>query len=706
MQGISVRVLQLVVRYHPRVSTPGLRRARAHRRAAFGFALAISACLRAEQSSRTPTFTEDVAPLLYRACVPCHQRDGDAPFPLETFDQVSRRARQIAEVTARRYMPPWKPATDSPAFVGERRLRREEIELIDRWVKEGAFEGPTRLTPAATHTDDGWLWGKPDLILNLPAFALRADGLDVFRNFVVPVPGGGARYVRALQFRPRSRAVHHANIRVDRTPASRALDEADPGPGYEGVILHSAQYPDGHFLGWTPGQAAPPDGDLAWRLEGGSDLVVQLHLRPTGRLEHIAPSIGLYFTDTAPARIPSIVRLGRQNLDIPRNAADYRVMDSFALPVDVDVVAIQPHAHYRVRDVVARATLPDGSSRTLIHITDWDFSWQDLYRLARPLALPAGTRLEMTYSFDNTEANPRNPTRPPERASWGWRSSDEMGDVWIQMLTRNDPDRRTLTAAATRKMTEEDAVGAEVLVARQPDHVSLRNDAAMIYQELGRPEQALTHFSAVTRLTPGSPAAHYNEGVALDLLHREDDALARYREAIRLDPTYARAHASLANLFYRSRRVEDAIAEYRVTLGLEPANATTRCSLARALTDAGRPAEAVAEYRTALAAEPDSTPCLINFAWLLSAHRDPAIRRPAEAAALAEHAATLTGRASAEALDALAAAYASGGRYDAAVETASSALKLLRPDMNGNQVREIRERLELYRRHEPFIVPE
>src|SRR6185503_6980296 len=107
--------------------------------------------------------------------------------------------------------------------------------------------------------------------------------------------------------------------------------------------------------------------------------------------------------------------------------------------------------------------------------------------------------------------NPRNPSQPPARAAWGWRSSDEMGDVWIQMLARTDDDRRRLAEAARRKMTEEDAIGAEVLVAREPNHVNLRNDAALIYRELGRPDRALAHFAAISRLEPRSAAAHYNQ---------------------------------------------------------------------------------------------------------------------------------------------------------------------------------------------------
>jgi tetratricopeptide (TPR) repeat protein/mono/diheme cytochrome c family protein len=653
-----------------------------------------------------PTFTRDIAPIVYGRCAGCHQRDGDAPFSLVAYDEVRRRARQIAQVTARRYMPPWKPDGDGPTFLGERRLTDDQIALIDRWVRAGAPEGRRDDLPPAPVAAGGWLWGEPDLVIALPIYSLRAEGRDVFRNFVVTVPGRGTRYVRGFQLRPRSRGVHHANVRIDPTPASHALDDADAEPGYEGVILHSADYPDGHFLGWTPGQAAPPSSDLAWRLTGGTDLVVQMHMRPTGRVELVAPLVGLYFSDHPPPRIPAIVRLGRQNLDIPAGASDYRVLDSFRLPVTADVVAVQPHAHYRARSVRAWARLPDDSRRSLLHISDWDFSWQDQYRLAAPIALPAGTVLEMEYVFDNSVRNVRNPDHPPGHVSWGWRSSDEMADVWIQMLTRDENDRHALTESARRKMTEEDAIGMEILIAREPDYVNLRNDAAVIYRELGRFDRALAHFSAVAGLEPGSPAAQYNVGVTLEALHRDDEAVSRYAEAIRLESSYAPAHNALANVLYRRRELDAAIGEYRAALRSVETPAIAHCSLARALTETNRPIEAIDEYRAALRVAPESVPCLINFAWLLSAHRDAAIRRPAEAIELAERAVALTGRMNADALDVLAAACARDGRFDAAVAAASEALRIADRAPTPRLADDIRDRLNLYRRRIAFVVPE
>jgi hypothetical protein len=156
----------------------------------------------------------------------------------------------------------------------------------------------------------------------------------------------------------------------------------------------------------------------------------------------------VYFTDDPPERIPSMLRLGRQNIDIASETKNYTVTDSFVLPVDVVVQAVQPHAHNRAREITGSATLPDGTVQPLIDIKDWDFRWQHVYRYVQPFALPKGTPLSMRFTYDNSSDNPRNPDRPARRVCWGQRSSDEMGDLWIQVITGNDPAALDVLAAA------------------------------------------------------------------------------------------------------------------------------------------------------------------------------------------------------------------------------------------------------------------
>lgn len=547
------------------------------------------------------------------------------------------------------------------------------------------------------------MWGTPDLVLELPEYVLSAGAPDVFRNFVVRAPFDGTRQVRGLQFRPRSRAVHHANIRIDATPASAELDSADPAPGYEGVILHSAQFPDGHFLGWTPGQSPPPEDQLAWPLQGQSDFVVQLHMRSTGQADAIRPLLGLYFAPAAPARRPTMIRLGRQDLRIAAGDDDYTSTDFVTVPVPITVMAIQAHSHYRARDVLLRAELPNGTRRTLLHIDDWDFYWQDQYRLAQPIKLPAGTVLRTAYRFDNSNRNPRNPSVPPADAAWGWRTSDEMADVWLQVVTDTPADRAQLNQVVLHKAAAEDAIGIEVLVAREPDHFNLRNDAALIYQELSQPLKVLEHFQAARRLKPDRPSTAFNVGTALESAGRIAQARRAYQDAIALDPAYRPARLRLAALLYRQGELPAALVAYAEAVALDPDNADVRCERARVLVEANRPAEARAEYARALSGAPNNLGCLVNATWLLSAHEDAGIRSATEAVRLGQRGKDLAKGTSTEsaALDALAAALAAADRFRDAIAAAAEAERLSADDARRA---EIRARLALYRRGIPFRV--
>jgi tetratricopeptide (TPR) repeat protein len=604
-----------------------------------GGAVVIFTLAAASAASGQPasiTFARDVAPIVFAKCAGCHRDGGDAPFSLTTFEQVSRHAKTIRAVTATRYMPPWKPQPGFGEFHGDRRLTDVQIGVIERWITDGMPIGDPRDLPPPPPAVEAWLQGPPDVVLRLPEFLLRADGPDVFRNFVVTKPQVSQRFVRAWHFRPRTVAVHHANIRIDRTPASRRLDEADPAPGYEGVILRSADFPDGHFLGWTPGQAPPrvPDA-AAWPIDRGVDFVVQLHMRPTGKPERVAPLIGLYLTDAPPRSPPSMIRLGRQQLAIPGGAAQHTVSDSFVLPVDVDVHAIQAHSHYRARTVHAWAQLPDGSRRELLRINDWDPAWQDRYEYRSPITLPAMTTLITEYVFNNSADNPRNPTQPPQLAEWGWRTIDEMADVWLQVTTRADRDRGVLRAAARHKMQTEDAIGTEALIAREPNRVDLRNDAGAIYMALGRPHEALRHFREAKRLQPSAVAA-FNVGVALEANGDLKATALEYAEAVRLDPDYSAAHNNYGSLLMRDGHAAEAHDAFVRAVTANPDNAEARANLALTSITRGQPDAAEQHVMAAIRLRPERATQYLQFVRLLAAGDDAAQRRPAAACRIAE----------------------------------------------------------------------
>jgi len=551
--------------------------------------LALSGSASAQTSV---TFNKDIAPIVFSRCAPCHRPDGAAPFELISYESARRRATQIAQVTRSRLMPPWKaePGFGGP-FVDQHPLTSGQIDLIDRWVKQGAIEGDAGARPRVPSFPSGWQLGSPDQIVTLPEpYTLAADGTDVLRVFVIPIPASSRRYVRGLEFRPgNASVVHHANIRIDRTPRSRELDAEDPKPGYEGLMANSAMYPDGHFLGWTPGQVAPllPKG-LAWTLDPGTDLVVELHLQPTGKPESVAPSFGFYYTSDPPSRTPAMLRLGRQDIDIPAGDSEYTINDLYVLPVSVEIEAVQPHAHYRAREIQGVATLPDGTTRWLIYIKDWDFRWQHVYRLERPFELPRGTVLSMRFVYDNSAENPRNPRRPPERAHWGQRSSDEMGNLWIQVQPRSGRDLDALNADFRPKAAADDASGYEMMLRSDPANVAYHNDAALLYLELAQVPRAVLHFQAVTELRPTSAQAFFNLGTAYMRGSQLDLAIKALRHSVELDQNYVQARINLGNVLAAQGAFDEAIDHYRRALALDPDNALVRDNLNRILALSGR----------------------------------------------------------------------------------------------------------------------
>lgn len=545
------------------------------------------------------TFSRDVAPILLEACAGCHRPSGPAQFSLLTYADVRPRARQIAAVTQARTMPPWTPDDPPGTFVGERRLSDAQIATIQRWVGGGAVEGDRSQLPPAPASRGQWQLGEPDLVLETGDYRLRAAGDDMYRNFVLPIPGDAVRYIRAWEFLPGSHAVHHATMQFDATGTSRRFDAADPQPGYEGLVAHSAASPEGYFLDWGPGHApyVAPDG-MAWPVQPRTDLVMMLHLRPTGREEVVRGTLGLYFSDSPPRTVPTLIRLTRQHLDIAPGEPRYVVTASFTLDAAVDVHTVQPHAHYLARAARAMATLPDGRVKPLIVIDDWDFDWQGVFRYVTPLRLPAGTVLSMEYVYDNSAANRRNPHSPPRRVRYGQRTSDEMAELMLQVVPVDPADRPALVRAAQEAMLREEVVGYETMIESEPRSVALRNDVALLYVRAGNLDAAARHFSAVLELEPQSPSAHYNLGNVRLMQRRLDEAATHFGDAIAVQPDYALGHDGLGLVRQLDpQTLPEAIGHFERAVRLAPGRADIRHHLAVTLRRAGRLADALREYR-------------------------------------------------------------------------------------------------------------
>lgn len=675
------------------------------------------------------TFNRHVAPILFEHCTGCHRPGESAPFSLLTYDEARQRGRLIALAVSTHAMPPWQPEATEGTFEGERGLEEGEIETLMRWVSDGLLEGEASDRPAPPLFTPGWQLGEPDLVVAMPeGFTVPADGADVFRNFVLPIPIGDRRYVRALEFRPgNARAVHHVRMLLDDSGDIRKMDDEEEGPGFGGMDVPGARFPDGHFLGWAPGKR-PTREAYPWPLEPGTDLVVQMHLKPTGRQETVRASIGLYFTDTPPAANPIMLRLGSKTIDIPPGARAYEVVDRFTLPADVEALSIYPHAHYLATDMQVDARLPDGRVTSLLRIPSWNFNWQDEYAYARPVALPRGATVEMRYRYDNSAANPRNPSVPPLRVRFGSDTRDEMGELLVQLLPRRASDAAPLRAEIARRNLLADIAGEEKRVADVPDDARTRNALGVAYIQAGRIDEAVAQMEASLRTKPDLAMAHYNLGVIALNRQQLDLAIERFATAIALEPDYAEAHNNLGIVLEARGRSRDAETHYRAALASRPAHAAARNNLGRVLLARGAVADALTEFRLALRARPDAADVLYNLGRALVANRQPRdavapwrravearpdslvftldlawllatdeqVRDTGEAVHLAERASRSTGNNDPAALDVLAVAYAADGRTDLAVRTAQKALQRALATNNTRLAVDIRARLSTY----------
>ena len=600
------------------------------------------------------TFSRDVAPIVFEHCVSCHREGGIGPFSLETYGAARERAELIATMTASRAMPPWLPEPGSEPFVGERRLTADEIGTLRRWAEAGAVEGDPATLPPVPQFAAGWQLGEPDLVVTMAQpYVVPESGRDVFRSFVVPVPTGRDRFVEAMEFRPGNHeVVHHAVVLVDRSRSTRYLDALDPEPGWAGMQAGLAESPDGHFLGWTPGKTSleVPAG-MTWRLPGGSDLVLQLHLLPRPDAAPLQVQVGFHFGE-APTRTSTRLRLGTKVMDVPAGEANYRVRDVYRLPVAVELVGLYPHAHYLGKEMRAWAEFEDGRRRSLLDIPAWDFNWQAEYRFVRSVSLPAGARLAMEFTYDNSAGNPRNPHDPPRRVLYGPESSDEMGDLWIQVVPRRKEDLAALKLDFARKETAARLAGYRFKLDQNPEDekalfslagmlaalgerdeairllneaVRVRPDFALALSDLGRlhflngdVERAISLFDRATAASPALPQVHHNLGTVRLAQRNREEAEAHFRRALEGWPEFAEAHYGLGEALEARGESEGALQHYRRAATAKPDFALAHFRLGNLLAKAGDEGASVRHYDAAIAARPDFAPALFNRAAVLA----------------------------------------------------------------------------------------
>lgn len=369
-----------------------------------------------EPVDTTVTYTADVAPILRENCAVCHTTGGIAPWAMTSYEMVRGFAPMIREVLRTRRMPPWHADPESGSFQHDRTLSRAELRTLIGWAEAGSPRGegvdPLSASPVQ-YTE--WPLGKPDLIIDLPAFTLPATGVVDYQFPRVANPLDKPVWVRAATIVPGDRsAVHHI-----------LMGASEPGvpivEGRENVF-------DNYIIGYAPGNesAEMPKGTGVY-VQPGTEFLFQTHYTPYGKVTTDRSRVGLYFAreNEKPANYLRNAVIINPTLSIPPNNEAFPVSAYIEFDKPATIYSLVPHAHYRGKASRFELLHPDGHRELVLSVPNYDFNWQRTYAFTTPLEVEAGSRLIHTTIYDNSTRNARNPD-PNRTVPWGLQSHDEM----------------------------------------------------------------------------------------------------------------------------------------------------------------------------------------------------------------------------------------------------------------------------------------
>jgi hypothetical protein len=445
----------------------------------------------ANSNNKVVTFSKDVAPIFFNNCAECHRPGEAAPMSLLSYKDARPWARSIKEKVATKQMPPWHADPHYGQFSNDRRLSQAQIDTISAWVDQGAKEGNPKDLPAAPKFVEGWIIGKPDIVLQMPEeFTLEASGPDEYQYFEIPTNFKEDIYVQVAEARPGNRKIVHHIIAFVSPPSKdgkqKQLTKAEiekyqqeaekksmfrkegflmrmkPGMpvhddgcslpnGGNGESLDTTQESRGFDLlvGFAPGM--PPgimEPGTVKRIPAGSKLLLQMHYsKTTGKVEKDRSSIGLILAKQPADKHVYTHGIANVYFQIPPGADNHKVTSCWTTKEDIHLQTLMPHMHLRGKAMKFEARYPDGHSEILIDVPDYSFSWQTVYYLKKPVALPKGTKILVTALFDNSTKNKYNPD-PKQTVRFGDPTYDDMMIGWISYTV--DSQRLRDETAANR----------------------------------------------------------------------------------------------------------------------------------------------------------------------------------------------------------------------------------------------------------------
>ena len=356
------------------------------------------------------SYAADVVPILARRCVSCHNEGGIAPWAMTGHQMVQGWSPMIRETILTRRMPPGQVDIEvsHPKDVNELTVAEEQILL--HWIAQGAQkqEGESDPLSSLVVANPEWPLGIPDHILTIEPQTIPATGLLDYYYATVINDLGQDKWIRRIDFNPgNADVVHHA--------AAYLIDKGSNNPRGRSYLL-----------GWTPGRVPVDFPDNSGQLlPANKDVLLELHYTTVGYETTDQTQIGLYFWDEPPQNVMRDEPIVNAMIRIPPYASKYETQASRVFDNDILLYALTPHMHYRGKAMRYTAVYPDGTSEVLLSVPNYQFAWQYVYDLAEPKPLPAGTRIVVSGSFDNSAYNPFNPD-PSKEVRFGEQTYDEM----------------------------------------------------------------------------------------------------------------------------------------------------------------------------------------------------------------------------------------------------------------------------------------
>ena len=394
-----------------------------------------------QPAANTPTFSKDVAPILYKHCVSCHRPGEAAPMSLITHEQARPYARAIANAVTNRTMPPWHADAPAGTFHNERILSDPERQTLTAWAAGGAVSGDPRDLPAPPTFSDGWALGTPDVVLEMQEdYRVPAKGTVQYEWLYIPTNFTEAKWVKSIEIRPGNRSVvHHVLIYYRAKPDGKTppvarpnqRDQSNPPPDEPGVSLHPrrrdlAGMPPRLIATYAPGtnpQVAP--AGTAFRLEPGGILELQMHYTATGQATTDRTKVGITFASEPSPREVRAQHFMNMTLKLPAGDADVAVTTDLEFLQDATVWGLFPHTHLRGKRWAYALELPNGEKKSILSVPRYDFNWQTYYMFTEPLHVPKGSKIISTAWYDNSAANKSNPN-PNVDVLWGDQTWQEM----------------------------------------------------------------------------------------------------------------------------------------------------------------------------------------------------------------------------------------------------------------------------------------